>query len=476
MRTSSAEVLLELDRSRPRGLRAQVEDELRDAIRSGRLTPGTLLPSTRALAADLGVTRGVIVAAYDQLLAEGYLASRAGSGTVVNAKSEGKAPTRGPARDDARDLVDFRPGLPDLGLFPRAAWLRATRAALQTLPDEQLGYADPRGLPELRDALADYLGRVRGVSTSSDRVVICNGFAHGLGLVVRALQDTGVDVFAVENPGHDGPRAELELLGARYRGVAVDADGIVVDDLRRSRARAVVLTPAHQYPTGAVLSAQRRTAVATWARDVNGYIVEDDYDAEYRYDRHPIGALQGVAPDRVIYSGTLSKSLVPGLRLGWLVLPPPLLEPVVAHREATDHASSSVTQATFARFLANGDLDRHLRRTRRIYRQRRDALIYALARWFPEATPSGIAAGLHLLVTLPTDVDEALVTQRALAAGVRVYPLARYRTDRGTHRGTHRPPAFVLGYGTLTPADMDASVRLLAEVAASSRTAAPGRD
>ena len=420
MRTSSAEVLVELNRSRPRGLRAQVEDELRDAIRSGRLTAGTLLPSTRALAADLGVTRGVIVAAYDQLLAEGYLASRPGSGTVVNAKPGARAPTRRPAGDDARVLVDFRPGLPDLGLFPRAAWLRATRAALQTLPDEQLGYADPRGLPELRRAVADYLGRVRGVSTSSDRVVICNGFAHGLGLVVRALQDSGRGLVGVENPGHDGPRTELEWLGARYRGVTVDADGIVVDDLRRSQARAVVVTPAHQYPTGAVLSAARRTAIAAWARDVDGYIVEDDYDAEYRYDRHPIGALQGVAPDRVIYSGTLSKSLVPGLRLGWLVLPPALLDPVVAHREATDHSSSSVTQATFARFLANGDLDRHLRRTRRIYRQRRDALIDALARWLPEATPSGVAAGLHLLVTLPADLDEALVTERALAAGVRV--------------------------------------------------------
>jgi GntR family transcriptional regulator/MocR family aminotransferase len=467
MRTSSAEVLVELDRSRPRSLRAQVEDELRDAIRSGRLTAGTPLPSTRALAADLGVTRGVIVAAYDQLLAEGYLASRPGSGTVVNARSESRPVTPRPARPDARVVVDFRPGLPDLALFPRAAWLRATRAALQTLPDENLGYADPRGLPELRDALADYLGRVRGVSTSSDRVLICNGFAHGLGLVVRALQDIGHSLFAVENPGHDGPRTELEWLGARYRGVAVDADGIVVDDLRRSRARSVVITPAHHYPTGAVLSAPRRTAVAAWAREVGGYVLEDDYDAEYRYDRHPIGALQGVAPDRVIYSGTLSKSLVPGLRLGWLVLPPALLEPIVAHREATDHSTSSITQAAFVEFLANGDLDRHLRRTRRIYRQRRDALIDALGRWFPEATTSGIAAGLHLLVTLPDDFDEALVTEHARAAGIRVYPLGKYRTDRQEDR----LPAFVLGYGTLAPADMDASVRLFAEAAASSRTA-----
>jgi GntR family transcriptional regulator/MocR family aminotransferase len=462
MRTSSAEVLIELDRTRPRGLRAQIEDELREAIRSGRLTPGTLLPSTRALAADLDVTRGVVVAAYDQLLAECYLTSRAGSGTVVNATGRVRAATRWAGRPDAPVIVDFSPGHPDLDLFPRAAWLRATRAALQTLPSPQLGYADPRGLPQLRDAVADYLGRVRGVSTDGDHVVVCNGFSHGLSLLLRALRDAGHEVIAVENPGHDGPRAEIEWLGARCRGIAVDAAGIVVDDLRRSRARAALLTPAHQFPTGAVLSAARRSELAAWARDVDGYVIEDDYDAEYRYDRHPVGALQGVAPERVVYAGTLSKSLAPGLRLGWLVVPPDLLKPIVVGRQLTDHATSSLTQAVAAVFLANGDLDRHLRRTRRIYRRRRDALIDALGRWIPDATPSGIAAGLHLMVTLPPDVDEALVTRRALALGVRLYPLSRYRTsDR-----SKRPPAFVLGYGALSPDEIERGVRLLAEAAA----------
>src|ERR687897_142812 len=386
MRTSSAELLIELDRSQPRGLRAQVEDELRDSIRSGRLTPGAQLPSTRALAADLGVTRGVIVDAYDQLLAEGYLTSRPGSGTVVNASGKSRAAVRRPRADDAQVLVDFRPGLPDPDLFPRSTWLRATRAALQTLPGDQLGYMDPLGLPQLRDAVAEYLGRVRGVSTDGDHVVICNGFGHGLSMAVRALQESGDDAFAVENPGHDGPRTEIEWLGARYRGVDVDGDGLVVDQLRRSRARTALLTPAHQFPTGAVLSAERRTALAAWARDVNGYIIEDDYDAEYRYDRHP-------------------------------------------------------------------------RRTRRVSRQRRDALIAALARWLPEAIPSGIAAGLHLLVTLPRGPDDAEVTERARAAGVVVYPLRTYRTSHPPDR----PPALVLGYGTLSPAQMDDGVRLLAE-------------
>ena len=459
MRTSSAELLIELERSRSRGFRAQVEDELRDAIRSGRLAPGVLLPSTRALAADLGVTRGVIVAAYDQLVAEGYLVSRAGSGTVVNATVKNPTVSRRRPGADTEVVVDFRPGLPDLDLFPRGVWLRATRSALQTLPEGDLGYADPRGLPQLREAVADYVGRVRGVSTDGDHVVVCNGFGHGLSLVVRALHDTGREVFAVEDPGHPGPRAEIEWLGARCRGVDVDAEGMVVDQLVGSPARAVVVTPAHQFPTGAVLSAPRRTALAEWARDVDGYIVEDDYDAEYRYDRHPVGALQGVAPDRVIYSGTLSKSLAPGLRLGWLVLPEPLLEPIAAGRQLTDYATSSLVQAAGARFLANGDLDRHLRRTRRVYRRRRDALIAALARWIPDARPSGVAAGLHVLVTLPDLYDESEIVARAHAAGVGVYPLSPFRMNGRPHE----PPAVVLGYGTLGPAQLERGVRLLAE-------------
>jgi GntR family transcriptional regulator/MocR family aminotransferase len=466
MSTTSPEILIELDRSRARGLRSQVEDELRDAIRSGRLTAGTALPSTRALAADLGVTRGVIVAAYDQLLAEGYLQSRPGSGTVVSASAEAGT-IRHPARSDAADiLVDFRPGLPDLDLFPRAAWMRAARAALQTMPSAQLGYIDSRGLPQLRAALVDYLARVRGVCTDPERVVVCNGFAHGFSLVTKALHETGRDVVGVEDPGHDGPREEIEWAGARFRAIAVDADGIVVDELRRSRVRAVVVTPAHQMPTGAVLSPERRSALVAWARDVDGYVIEDDYDAEYRYDRHPVGALQGVAPDRVIYCGTLSKSLAPGLRLGWLVLPHELVEPIIARRRATDSATASIAQATYAEFLTKGDLDRHLRRTRRIYRQRRDALVAALARWFPDATPSGIAAGLTVLVTLPPDLDEAVVAQRALSAGVRVYPLGGYRTKRVPGL----LPGLVLGYGQLSIAKIEEGVRILAEAAAGTRS------
>ena len=461
MSTTSPEVLVALDRSKPRGLRAQVEDELREAIRSGRLAPGTRLPSSRALAADLDVTRGVIVAAYDQLLAEGYLVSRAGSGTVVGTApvAEPSACTA-PGRHD-RPPIDFLPGLPDLALFPRATWARACRTALATLPSSSLGYVDPRGLPDLREQLVDYLGRVRGVCSTHENIVVCDGFTHGFSLVAPVLRDLGHDVIAVEDPGHTGPRLQIEWVGTRYVPVAVDEEGIIVDELRRTGARAVVVTPAHQYPTGAVLSARRRAELAAWAHEIDGVVVEDDYDAEYRYDRHPIGAFQGVAPEHVIYGGTLSKSLAPGVRLGWLVLPPALVDRVIAMREMTGMATASLAQATTADFLARGDLDRHLRRTRRIYRHRRDTLIDALGRLFPEAIPSGIAAGLHLLVSLPAGVDDRRLSERAAAEGVGVEPLSKYRCRP-------RPdlaPGLVLGYGSVTPSETERGVRILAELA-----------
>ena len=464
--TTSPELLIELDRSKPRGLRAQVEDELRAAIRSGRLAPGTTLPSSRAFAQDLGVTRGVVVDAYDQLVAEGYLRSQHGSGTVVNAAAPGARRPSRPVPGRPFVDVDFRPGLPDLDLFPRTAWLRAAREAMQTMARDELGYIDPRGLVGLRQVLADYLARVRGVHADVDRIVVCNGYGHGLSLVstvLRALDHTAV---AIEEPGYDGNWIGLAAAGLKRRTVPVDRDGMDVERLARTRARVVVLTPAHQNPTGAVLSPDRRTAVVEWARTVDGYVIEDDYDAEHRYDRHPTGAIQGLDPDRVVYCGTTSKSLAPGLRLGWLVLPASLVERVIEARRATDLTTSTVLQATYAAFLARGDLDRHLRRMRTTYRQRRDALVAALAEHLPEATPVGASAGLHLLATLPDDVDERRLAELALEQRVRVYPLSDQRLDKATNaeRG------LVLGYGSVTPEKSERGIRTVAECLQTMRT------
>ncbi|MCT2585102.1 MocR-like pyridoxine biosynthesis transcription factor PdxR [Actinophytocola gossypii] len=453
MSTSSPELFVELDRSRPRGLRAQLERNLRDAIRAGRLRPGVRLPSSRTLAADLRITRGVVVAAYHQLTAEGYLTSRQGWGTVVNAITTPREPrSRHPRPDGVRH--DFRPGAPDVGLFPHAAWARATRTAMRSLPDQALGYGDPAGLPALRETLADYLGRVRGVSCGPDDIVVCNGFSHGLSLLARVLASRGV---AVEDPGHPSWR---EQLGAGCHPVEVDDEGLRVDRLAASGAGAVLVTPAHQYPTGVVLSAGRRIDLLDWARTSDAYVIEDDYDAEYRYDGHPVGALQGIAPDHVIHVGSLSKSLAPGLRLGWLVVPPALRDEVVAARAHGDGFTASIIQATVAEFVARGDLDRHLRRTRREYRLRRDALIAALRRLLPGSRATGISAGLHVLVRLPEGTDAPRLAATAARHGILVRPLDRYRF--GSTR--ERPAALVLGYSRLTPHRIEEGIHRLATI------------
>jgi GntR family transcriptional regulator / MocR family aminotransferase len=459
MGTTSPDLFVELDRSRPRGLRTQVEDGLRAAIRDGRLAPGTRLPSSRALAVDLGVTRGLVVEAYEQLAAEGYVTTVQGSGTRVNdvaAPAAGEAPV--PAAAAGPPLShDFRAGLPDLSLFPRAAWVRATREALATMPDAELGYSPPAGLPRLRAALAAYLARVRGVAGEADQVVVCNGFGHGFSLVLRALVDRGVRDVAVEVPGYDDARDQIAWAGARVVPVPVDGEGLRTADLAASPARAVVVTPAHQAPTGAVLSPGRRRELADWARAVEGWVVEDDYDAEFRYDRHPVGALQGVLGDRVIYHGTLSKSLAPGLRLGWLVVPPDLLDDVLAARMSTDHMTASLIQATFAVFLERGDLDRHLRRSRRVYRERRDALVTALARELPAVRVEGVSAGLQAFVTLPPGWDSAEVVAAARRHGVGVYPLPDDLADPAL-----RSSSLVLGYGMFRPDHIAEGIRRLA--------------
>jgi len=458
--TTSPDLFVELDRSRPRKLRAQVEDGLREAIRSGRLAPGERLPSSRALAADLGITRGVVVDAYDQLAAEGYVTTVQGSGTRVNdlAAAGSSAGARSPTGAPAVPLThDFRTGLPDLGLFPRAAWARATRAALVTMPDAEFGYIPPAGLPGVRASIAAYVGRVRGVACTADQVVISNGFGHGFSLVLRALVDRGHVGVAVEVPGYEEPRDQIEFAGGRVVAVPVDAEGIRTDVLAASDAQAVVVTPAHQSPTGVVLSAPRRTELVDWARATGAYVVEDDYDAEYRYDRQPVGALQGVAPDRVVYQGTLSKSLAPGLRLGWLVLPPDLIDDVLRARRTTDHMGASVVQATFGEFLERGDLDRHLRRSRRIYRQRRDALVDALARWLPGARVGGVSAGLTAYVTLPEGWDSGEVVELARRGGIGVYQVPDPLMPPDVHAAT-----LTLGFGTQRPSQITEGLRLLA--------------
>jgi GntR family transcriptional regulator/MocR family aminotransferase len=438
-------------------LRAQLERQLREAVRSGRLLPGSDLPSSRVLAEQLQISRGVVVEAYDQLVAEGYLVARWGSATrVADAALVGAAPPR-PAAPSRPVRYDFRPGVPALDAFPRSAWLASLRKALQEAPHAALGYGDARGQQALRQALAAYLGRVRGVAADPERVLVCSGFAQGMALVCRALGRRGARRVALEDPCHPGQRAIVAASGLEPVPVPVDDQGIQVDRLATLGADAVLVTPAHQFPTGVVLAPQRRGALVEWAQRNDAVIVEDDYDAEYRYDREPIGAVQGLAPDRLVYAGSASKTLAPALRLGWLVLPAWLVEAVAQEKALDDLGSPALEQLALADLLARGEVDRHLRRNRARYRSRRDTLVSALGVHAPQVSIRGIAAGLHAVAELPPQADEATVVAAARRRSVGVYPIGDYRFG-----GSALPAALVLGYGGLGESAIQQGVRLLA--------------
>lgn len=432
----------------PRRGRA-IESSLREAIRDGRLLPGTRLPSSRDLAGQLGVARGTITSAYAQLVAEGYLLARHGSGTTVATvgpveQSDGSAKHRS-------WRLDLRTGVPALSAFPRAEWSAAHRAALAELPDEDLSYPDPAGFGPLRTELAGYLGRVRAVSVTADQIVVTNGAADGLRLICEQLRLTGHRTVAMEDPCHPGSRELVSAQGLEPVPVRADRDGLQVSELARTNCRAVLVTAAHQFPLGTVLHPERRRALLTWARDVDGYVVEDDYDAEHRYDRPALGAMQALDPSRVIYVGSVSKVLAPALRLGWSVLPDRLRADVVARKRITDMGSATLPQAAFALMLRAGGYDRHLRRTRALYRRRRDAFLEALAHKLPGWRPIGIAAGLHLVIRLPDSIDDRALSRALAARAVNAPALAEYATHPVF-------PGLVVGYATLTPDRLRAAV------------------
>ncbi|MER7838792.1 PLP-dependent aminotransferase family protein [Streptomyces sp. NPDC096040] len=433
------------------GLRRGLTDALREAVRGGRLVPGTRLPSSRSLAADLGIARNTVADAYADLVAEGWLTARQGSGTRVAAREPAMPPGRRKATATAgttaeRPAYDLRAGRPDLSAFPRTEWLRAARRALTTAPNEAFGYGDPRGRVELRTALATYLARARGVRADPERIVICAGFAHGLSLLGRLLRARGADTVAVESYGLDEHWRLLTTAGLRTCPLPFDELGTDTRELGQGPA-AVLLTPSHQFPMGAPLHHDRRAAVVDWARRTGGMVLEDDYDGEFRYDRRPVGALQGLAPDEVVYLGTASKSLAPGLRLAWMVLSPGVAREVTAVKGDVDTCGAP-DQLTLAEFITSGAYDRHVRASRSRYRRRRDALVAALAERAPAIRVTGIAAGLHVVLRLPPGTQRRVI-RAAAAHGLALDGL----TPRHRHpdAATAPPDALVLGYGT--PAD-----------------------
>ncbi|WP_445152335.1 MocR-like pyridoxine biosynthesis transcription factor PdxR [Baekduia sp. Peel2402] len=475
---------LDLDTAPGRTLRARAEHALREAVRSGRLPPGSKLPATRALAQQLGVSRGVVVEAYAQLAAEGYLDTRRGGGTRVadhpspsdeataaeDATTVGEAAAAGASLvrppEDGAPRHDLRPSLPAVDGFPRQAWLGAISRILRTIPDQRLGYGDRNGEPELRAALSASLARTRGVRATPDQVIVTGGLRDSLPLLWRLLKERGAKRVGVEEPGWWRISRSVAEAGLTPVEIPTDDEGLDPSRLAALKLDAVAVTPAHQFPTGAVLSPARRAALVAWARKRGAIILEDDYDAEFRYDRAPIGSLQGLAPDLVVYGGSCSKTLAPALRLGWLVLPSSL----VAELHADDPSSPAGTpptidQLALADLFDRGEVDRHLRRQRIRYRRRRDALLDEIAAQIPEIEVRGAAAGLFAVLLLPPHADEDEVVAAAARHGVALEPL------RAQGRA-----GLVAGYANLPEAAASAAVHALAQaIAQAIRTAADGR-
>jgi GntR family transcriptional regulator/MocR family aminotransferase len=455
---------MDLHLDRPAGrVRDSVMDAIRDAIRTGRLVPGTRLPSSRALSADLGVARNTVARAYAELIAEGWLTAQHGSSTLVSQRSaEAIRSVAAPAtRPPSRRLDhDLRPGHPDLSSFPRTEWSRAVTRALKAAPFEAFGYADPHGRPELRHALAEYLARARGVRAKPSNIIVCTGAAEGLSLVAGALSGAGIAAVAVEEFGLHAQRATITKAGMRCPPMTVDAHGADVAALDgMPDAGSVLLTASHQFPLGMPLHSDRRAAVIDWARRTGSVIIEDDYDGEFRYDRSPVGALHGVDPDHVVYLGTTSKSLAPGLRLGWLVLPERLVGPVVRQKGETEETSGFVEQLAMAEFITSGSYDRHIRTMRAEYRRRREQLVAAVGRSSPTTRVTGMPAGLHVMLELAG--DESAQARRLAWRRLGVEGLDHYRhPEVGPGRD-----GVVIGYAAPAPsawsASLDALIRLL---------------
>jgi GntR family transcriptional regulator/MocR family aminotransferase len=468
-----ADLLVDLNQAPRRGLRQTLERALRDQIHAGLLTAGGPLPPSRTLAAELGVSRSVVVHAYANLVADGYLQARQGDGTRVRADARARPPAGigaddaraffGPARHAsllrARVPMRLLGGLPDPALFPRARWARHYRAALAEMPDREITYPDPRGTQALRLALSTYLGRVRGVVVEPDRMIVSSGVMQGISLVCRALAHGGARRIAVEEPCFRPHRLAISTAGLQPVPVPVDSQGLDVAALGEHDVDAVLLTPAHSFPTGVTLALSRRHALVSWARDRDALIIEDDYDSELRYDRAPIGALQGTVPERTIYLGSISKSLTPAMRLGWVVVPAHLTPALERQKSLDDMGSSVIEQHALGRLLDSGDYARHLRRVRLIYRNRRDAALAAIADLLPQAAVQGEAAGLHVYATLPASTDVQALGLAAAARGLLIEDAAQHWA-----RPQNAAPAIVFGYGSQSQASFQGALTILAQV------------
>ena len=459
-------------------LRDRLESAIRDAAQSGRIPAGAALPPSRTLAETLGVSRWVVTEAYGQLVAEGFLESRVGSATRVpeGARAQPAARAGDHSRQPAGGVVpqpprpvfqrpryDLGPGVPDLRHVPRARWADAVRRALSALPDAEFAVVDRLGHPLARTAVASYLARSRRAFAAPDDVVITHGAGDAMSGIVAGLRAAGHTSLLVEDPSWPGLREIAAAAGLTPVPVSVDDEGVDVEQLAEAAARtgtrAALITPAHQFPLGAALSPARREAIVRWARERDAVLIEDDYDAEFRYDRRPVAALQALAPERIVLIGSLSKSVAPAFGLGWALMPAALRERLqLGAGESPRPRPSTLDQVALTQFIESGDLERHLRAARGRFRRRRTVLLAAIERELPGLAVTGIAAGMHAVLELPPGVTGVDARAAASALDVAVSDLTRYRASSATSV----PEALVVGYGNLSDVLVDEAVSRLA--------------
>jgi GntR family transcriptional regulator / MocR family aminotransferase len=446
-----------LDLSGSGSLHRRLTRALRSAITSGRLADGVALPPSRTLATTLGCSRWSVTEAYTQLVAEGYLEARVGSATRVRRSGrpadQSDRPVPPPERPARWDLA---PGLPDLRAFPRRRWADAVRRAATDAANLDLGFPDPRGHLTARTVLADYLRRVRGAEPTGGELFVTTSATSGVGMACQALVADGITAIGVEDPGWTRLHATIEAAGMTIVPLGVDADGVRVDELdRRPDVRAVIVTPAHQFPRGVPLAPDRRAALLDWARRVSGVVIEDDYDAEFRYDGRSIGALQGMDPGHVFLVGSVSKTLSPAVGIGWMLAPGRWSNAL--GNLVPRSTPPTLDQLAFTDLITGGGYDRHLRSRRRAFRHRRARLIDALGEHLPACRVSGMAAGLHLPLALPDEFDPAAIVAAARRRGVHVVDAASYRIGDNPD-----PPALVLGFGNLPDTAINDATKALA--------------
>ena len=439
-----------LDRASTVPLIRQIYLELRDRILRGQLVAGERLPASREWASHLGISRNVVVEAYDQLIAEGYLEARQGAGTYVAAGAAWKTAPVPPIsfieQPLSEDWIDFRSGIPALDQIPQKLWGQVTRQVCAEMSADHLGYGSPAGSIELREILSQYLRRSRGVQCHPDQIIVTTGATQAFNLITKLLAKPD-RVVAIEDPTAPELRSIFTAFDATLYSIPVDAQGLQTDLLPTNPPPCFIhVTPSHQFPMGSVLTIQRRIALLEFAQATDSFVLEDDYDSEFRYEGTPVSSLQGLAPERVIYVGTFSKILAPALRLAYLVLPRALIEPCRELKRLSDLHTATIDQLTLAHFIATGHLERHILRMKKLYRQRRNFLRQSLSDCFGDRVQMlGDSTGLHLVAEF-TDVRfTADIIQRLTQQRIRVYPISNYASLGKKHQ--HQ---IMLGYGNLS--------------------------